>query len=128
MQAGISVGGAFVSPISTNGNSQVYPQFSPLKTMNMPQILDQGGKSLDWDYLVGELKENCGDLLEGKNVDFLPKPVEINKENGVVSIFLPGFDKSEVKLSQVKLQITRHIFFTPSLFSPFTILFPFPNF
>lgn len=82
--AGVTVAGVFL----TQGTPQsALQEFSPLPITTLPQ-------SKDWSNL---LVESIPDLRQTRNA---PKPLEIDESNRQIKVFLPGFEKKQVKLTQ----------------------------
>ncbi len=88
-QIGLTVGGVLL-----NQAAEVDPEFSPLTVTNLPQ---QSGD--DWESLISALP----DL---RVVPDVPKPLTIDISGRQIKVFLPSFDKSQVKLTQYGPEIT----------------------
>jgi len=87
MQQGAHIGGAMVLGVESCGD------FTGLPTVCMPRF--EG----DWAPLVAAMP---ADIQEATQAGDLPKGIVIDQEQKEVRIYLPGFLKSEVKLSQPK--------------------------
>jgi len=108
-QIGLTVGGVLLNQ-STN-TTEITAQFHPLAINPIPQTTNQ-----DWNSIMALLP----DFQE--NARQAPKPLEIDTSKREVKIFLPGFAKKQVKLSQSGPEITieagdqrRNIFLPPPL-------------
>ena len=88
-QVGLTVGGVFLN------QSQQYlsDEFLPLPLMNLPQ------KGDSWDTLVQALPDF-------PQITPVPKPVTIDVAKRQVSLYLPNFDKKQVKLIQSGPEVT----------------------
>jgi arsenite-transporting ATPase len=85
-------------------------EFAPLSIAPLP--MRNGG---DWQQLVDALP----DLTQTAQA---PRPIAVNVSERKVSLFLPGFDKKQVKLTQYGPEVTveagdqrRNIFLPPEL-------------
>jgi len=83
--AGVTVAGVFLNQATLEDS--IADEFSPLPITKVPSTQD------DWSRLVASLP----DLREPLKA---PKPLEIDEANRIVKVFLPGFAKKEVKLTQ----------------------------
>ena len=82
--AGVTVAGAFlVQPTSTQ---PIIEEFTPLPLTQLPVLTD-------WSSIVDLIP----DLSQSIKA---PKPLEIDQVNRQIKVFLPGFDKKQVKLTQ----------------------------
>lgn len=104
MQAGVNVSGAV--HIAAGGGSEAWSDsiledYSPLTLAEIPHFSFE--KSPDWTKLLSSLHPQFGEILQGQSTRHIPPPVAIDKSSNTVTLFLPGFPKSEVKLSQVGL-------------------------
>jgi arsenite-transporting ATPase len=107
-QVGLTVGGVLLNQSQSTAN--LTSEFSPLPVTALPKA-----SAGDWQTL-----ENA--LPDFKQVANAPKPLTIDTANRQVRVFLPGFDKSQVKLTQYGTEITieageqrRNIFLPPPL-------------
>ncbi len=82
--AGVTVGGVFMS--HEGEQDQIASQFTPLTVTTVPQ-------GRDWSKLVDVLP----DLRQTSKA---PKPLEIDESNRLIKVFLPCFEKKQVKLTQ----------------------------
>jgi len=82
--AGVSVAGVFFNHPGLEDS--ITAEFAPLPVNNIPF-------TNDWQALANSLPN----LLEINNI---PKPLEIDPANSQIKVFLPGFQKKEVKLTQ----------------------------
>ncbi len=108
-QIGLTVGGVIL--ISEETNLNLSEEFTPLRVSVVPDA----DKS-DWQPLIDALPNFAQQALQA------PKPIEIDVHNRQVRLFLPGFDKKQVKLTQYGPEVTieagdqrRNIFLPPAL-------------
>lgn len=108
--AGLTVGGALLNQMTMTESASV--DFSPLPISAIPKRPTD-----DWQPLIDALP----DLTQTPQV---PKPLEFDVANRQVRLFLPGFDKKQVKLTQYGTEIAieagdqrRNIFLPPGLSS-----------
>lgn len=108
-QVGLTIGGVIV--ISVEGNSNLEEDFAPLKVSNVPDI-----KEGNWQPLIDALPDFTA------QAQLVPKPIEIDINARQVRLFLPGFDKKQVKLTQYGPEVTieagdqrRNILLPPAL-------------
>jgi arsenite-transporting ATPase len=90
--AGLTVGGVILNQITMT--ETVSADFSPLAVSAVPTC-----PAGDWQPLMDALP----DFTQTVQV---PKPVEIDVAARQVRLFLPGFDKKQVKLTQSGSEIT----------------------
>ena len=91
-QEGLGVAGVLLN--QAESNDTISGEFNPLKITSLPKI-----ESGDWDTLGNALPTLIG------NLDY-PKPLTFNMSEKKISVFLPGFDKKQVKLTQNGSEIT----------------------
>eukprot|EP00899_Mesostigma_viride_P018939 jgi/Mesvir1/27046/Mv20742-RA.1 len=100
MQAGMHVGGLFVSRVPSASAAEqiksVTTEFDPLVVVQLPQVGPGGGMEA-WAPLM---KSFPSDLDARTCNPAMPRPYVIDEAASTVELFLPGFDKKEVKLSQ----------------------------
>jgi len=108
-QVGLTIGGVIV--ISSQGNSNLSPDFAPLQVTNIPDI-----KEGNWQPLIDALPDFTSLAQQA------PRPIEIDLNARQVRLFLPGFDKKQVKLTQYGPEVTieagdqrRNILLPPAL-------------
>lgn len=91
-QIGLTVGGVLVN----QGVATSVPEtaFTPLTVYSIPERLED-----NWDPLINALPP----LQVAQTA---PAPVTVDTTAGVVRLFLPGFDKSQVKLTQYGPEVT----------------------
>ena len=89
-QIGLNVGGLL---LNKSTNPKATDEFHPLKVTALPQI-DRG----DWQTLSDALP----DLLAADN----PEPTYFDFDSSKIRVFLPGFAKKQVKLTQNGSEIT----------------------
>mgnify|MGYP003402425260 FL=1 len=107
-QIGLTVGGVIVNQASVT--EAIAADFEPLVAVSVPAIGDN-----NWQPLMDALP----DFSEATKA---PKPIDINIAQRQVSLFLPGFDKKEIKLIQSGPEVTieagdqrRNILLPPAL-------------
>lgn len=107
-QVGLTVGGVLLNraPVSEG----LALQFAPLSVSSIPTTGEK-----DW-AAIGQ----C--LPDFRHAVTAPRPIDIDVINRQVKLFLPGFDKKQVKLSQSGPEVTieagsqrRNIFLPPAL-------------
>ncbi|MCC0176822.1 ArsA family ATPase [Waterburya agarophytonicola K14] len=91
-QIGLQVGGVLVN--QGQSTDDISANFAPLTVSSLPSLDDS-----NWQALIAGLP-----AMSGK-VD-LPKPTEFVMAERKIKVFLPGFDKKEVKLTQYGPEIT----------------------
>jgi anion-transporting ArsA/GET3 family ATPase len=106
-QSGLSIGGAIVNQ---GEPSAVAAEFAPLAVTAIPARQDN-----DWQPLMDVMPDFS-------QVADLPKPIEIDSSKREVRLYLPGFDKTQVKLTQSGPEVTieagdqrRNILLPPAL-------------
>ncbi|MEA5535817.1 ArsA family ATPase [Crocosphaera sp. XPORK-15E] len=91
-QVGLTVRGVILN--QGQENNPLAAEFDPLKVSNLPQ------RSLDnWQPLMDALPDFLGESQ-------VPKPVTIDLAARQVKVFLPGFAKNQVKLTQYGPELT----------------------
>jgi anion-transporting ArsA/GET3 family ATPase len=107
-QAGLTVGGLLLNRGQTN--EEIAKEFTPLNVISLPTY---SGSNLT------PLSEALPDFRQTPSV---PKPLTIDTANRQIKVFLPGFDKKQVKLTQYGPEVTieagdrrRNITLPPSL-------------
>jgi len=91
-QIGLTVGGVLLNQ-SSNG-ATVASAFEPLPVTALPSYPGRG-----WQPLMEALPEQ----MDGAGV---PRAIAVNVAERKVALFLPGFDKSQVKLTQYGPEVT----------------------
>jgi anion-transporting ArsA/GET3 family ATPase len=106
-QSGLSIGGAIVNRGEPNA---VAAEFAPLAVTAIPARQDN-----DWQPLMDAMPDFS-------QVADIPKPIEIDSSKREVRLYLPGFDKTQVKLTQSGPEVTieagdqrRNILLPPAL-------------
>lgn len=111
-QVGLTIGGVIANqPYQALSPSvDLDTKFEPLSIATLPQRTGE-----DWQPIMAALPDF-------KQVAQVPKPIDIDIHLGQVTLFLPGFDKSQVKLTQYGPEVTieagdqrRNIFLPPEL-------------
>lgn len=108
-QVGLTVGGAIL--LSSDTNLDLSDEFTPLSVSVVTE-----SPTGDWQTLIDGLPNFVEQAVKA------PKPMEIDIHNRQVRLFLPGFDKKQVKLTQYGPEVTveagdqrRNIFLPPAL-------------
>ncbi|MEC4813745.1 MAG: ArsA family ATPase [Scytonema sp. PMC 1069.18] len=108
-QVGLTVGGVIL--LSSDKTINLSEEFAPLPVSIVPEI-----NAGDWQPLVEALPNFVEQAI------MAPKPIEIDSNARQVRLFLPGFDKKQVKLTQYGPEVTveagdqrRNIFLPPTL-------------
>lgn len=109
-QVGLTVGG--VIQISSQTNINLSEEFTPLPVSIVPELVTGS----DWQPLVDALPNFVQQAVQA------PTPIIIDTHNRQVRLFLPGFDKNQVKLTQSGPEVTieagdhrRNVFLPPAL-------------
>ncbi|MEB3161610.1 MAG: ArsA family ATPase [Prochlorothrix sp.] len=115
-QVGLTVGGVLWNQ-GIGGGADAVPlaeTFAPLPIVPLPQV-DRSGASFNWDPLVAAMPDF-------RSASQAPRSLQVNEATGQVKLFLPSFNKKQVKLTQYGPEITieagdqrRNIFLPPSL-------------
>jgi anion-transporting ArsA/GET3 family ATPase len=91
-QAGLTIGGLLLNRSSKT--ESLSSEFAPLNITSIPNCTEN-----NWQAIV----EALPDFRQTPNV---PKPLTIDVSNRQIKLFLPGFDKKQVKLTQSGPEIT----------------------
>ncbi|KAG8382949.1 hypothetical protein BUALT_Bualt05G0133000 [Buddleja alternifolia] len=104
IQAGAQISGAFgITPPNapTTLAETVKNNFSPLPSAFIPQL--KFGDNQHWnEIIVCDHSKDARDLLSENSSKSIRPSVEFDKSNKSVKLFMPGFDKSEIKLYQFR--------------------------
>ncbi|RZC58333.1 hypothetical protein C5167_005633 [Papaver somniferum] len=103
IQSGAHISGAFgyAPPLSTESADIIKTKFSPLPSAIMPYL--SFGSPIDWDAVVlKSVGEDARLVFAAERNDTFPSPVTFDAANKSVTLFMPGFDKSEIKLFQYR--------------------------
>ncbi|MEM7552638.1 MAG: ArsA family ATPase [Cyanobacteria bacterium P01_A01_bin.84] len=92
-QTGLTVGG--VISISDEPLANLIEEFPGIPVTTIPELKDS-----NWQPLIDAMPNLVEQAIEA------PKPMEIDINNSQVRLFLPGFDKKDVKLSQSGPEVT----------------------
>lgn len=92
-QIGLTVGGVLVNNGSLNDEQAA--AFAPLPQVALPQVVEQG-----WDGAVSALPDPAQWAAAA------PRPVSVDVGAKTVRLFLPSFDKTQVKLTQYGPEVT----------------------
>jgi arsenite-transporting ATPase len=108
-QVGLIVGG--VLQVSSDTSVNLTQEFAPLPVSIIPEA-----KADEWQPLIDALPNFAAQAVQA------PKPIEIDVNTRQVRLFLPGFDKKQVKLTTFGPEVTveagdqrRNIFLPPAL-------------
>ena len=71
-------------------SSHTQNQLQSLKSVTLPNVME-GSFDLDLGNLVFEPKETSERILEGEDLDLIPRPVDVNMKEGTITVFLHGF-------------------------------------
>ncbi len=109
-QVGLTVGGVLVNSAREGQNGAIDAEFEPLKISLIPEKIAE-----DWQPLMQAIP----DFSQAAQA---PQPIRIDTAERKVYLFLPGFDKKQVKLTQYGPEVTveagdqrRNIFLPPEL-------------
>jgi arsenite-transporting ATPase len=91
-QVGLTIGGVILN--QTHGERSLADDFAPLPVSSIP-IAPKN----DWQPIIEALPDFS-------QVTQVPRPIAINIAERKVSLFLPGFDKKQVKLTQYGPEVT----------------------
>ena len=91
-QVGLTVGGVVLN--RATANSSIENEFAPLSVSSLPNHSDG-----DWEPIIDALPNFRGAAQA-------PKPITTDISSRQVKLFLPGFDKKQVKLTQYGPEIT----------------------
>lgn len=108
-QVSLTVGGVILNR-ATSVDETLTTTFAPLPVSLVPPV------ETDWDTLMAALPDFPS------QVKTAPRPISIDLAQGQVKLFLPGLDKTQVKLTQSGPEVTveagdqrRNIFLPPEL-------------
>ncbi|ONI31290.1 hypothetical protein PRUPE_1G304300 [Prunus persica] len=106
IQAGAQVSGAFAIAsrhVNTESEERLKKTFSPLPFAFIPHL--PFGSPLDWNAIIpNSVNENARNLLSlpASGSSSVTPSVKFDAARKSVTLFMPGFDKSEVKLYQYR--------------------------
>ncbi|PQM35591.1 uncharacterized protein Pyn_05252 [Prunus yedoensis var. nudiflora] len=106
IQAGAQVSGAFAIAsrhVNTESEERLKTTFSPLPFAFIPHL--PFGSPLDWNAIIlNSVNENARNLLSlpASGSSTMTPSVKFDAARKSVTLFMPGFDKSEVKLYQYR--------------------------
>ncbi|MDF5709107.1 MAG: ArsA family ATPase [Nostoc sp. S4] len=92
-QIGLTVGGVIL--VSSDTSVNLSEEFIPLPVSVIPDLSTD-----NWQTLIDALPNFEAQAVQA------PKPIEIDTQNRQVRLFLPGFDKKQVKLTQYGPEVT----------------------
>lgn len=90
-QVGLTVGGVI---LNQSANTELTAEFAPLSVNPIPTQVGS-----DWQPIMDALPDF-------KQASLAPKPISIDLSTRQVSLFLPSFDKKQVKLTQSGPEVT----------------------
>ncbi len=99
-QSGLTIGGAIINrtacrlPQQSTVIDTIAAEFSPLETTALPERI-----GTDWQALIDALPDFSRPVTA-------PKPMAIDIPSREVRLYLPGFDKTQVKLTQSGPEVT----------------------
>lgn len=106
IQAGAQISGAFAfisSHLDAESIARLKEDFSPLSLAFMPQF--SIGSPVDWNTVLRDASsKGPRDLLSSSksHTSSLLSPVKFDPGNKSVTLLMPGFEKSEIKLYQAR--------------------------
>ncbi|MBE9113232.1 ArsA family ATPase [Nodosilinea sp. LEGE 07298] len=92
-QIGLTIGGVLVN--SGHLNDDQATSFAPLPQVTLPQVVEQG-----WESAIDALPDPAQWAAAA------PRPVSVDEATKTVRLFLPSFDKTQVKLTQYGPEVT----------------------
>jgi anion-transporting ArsA/GET3 family ATPase len=92
-QSGLTIGGVIINQCAI-GSATIAAEFDPLVATAIPARI-----GTDWQLLVDEMPDFG-------NATAAPKPMTIDVAKREVRLYLPGFDKTQVKLTQSGPEVT----------------------
>lgn len=92
-QIGLTVGGVLVSNGNLDGDQET--AFAPLPQATLPSVVEQG-----WEGAIAALPDPAQWAASA------PRPVSVDVAAKTVRLFLPSFDKTQVKLTQYGPEVT----------------------
>lgn len=108
IQAGAHISGALsiASPhLNSESMERAKTTFSPLPFASIPRL--SIGSALDWKAIVLNSTGGARDLFSiqasGSSRSSVISPVKFDAAKKSVTLLMPGFDKSEIKLYQVRV-------------------------
>ncbi|KAG1366322.1 hypothetical protein COCNU_13G001120 [Cocos nucifera] len=99
IQAGTQITGALGFAPQSSLGADIADKFSPLSFALVPYLSTDS--SVDWDATINSLGKKTKDLL-GATTESLRSSVSFDPSQKTVTLFMPGFDKSEIKLYQYR--------------------------
>ncbi|PKU77434.1 uncharacterized protein At1g26090, chloroplastic [Dendrobium catenatum] len=100
IQAGTKIYGAFgFAQKFSSATQETTEKISPLCFALLPYISSYS--SLDWDVTLKSFRKDASHLLLGSTIS-LPSSVLFDRKQKSVTLFLPGFDKSDINLYQYR--------------------------
>jgi len=110
-QAGIHVAGAlypFSSPEASPPDAAFASKFVPLSVAGLPYLTFSSPPN--WEEALGRLSKEAKGVMSGTSVDgSIPAPVTFDQAARTVTLFLPGFQKADIKLSQVLIRFASFV-------------------
>ncbi|CAI7746528.1 unnamed protein product, partial [Closterium sp. NIES-54] len=101
VQAGVSPSGVFLLPsdVASGGASGgLAEKFSPLPVTELPVVSEEAPAAVA--AAAGQMSDGAVAVMNGEGAGKAPPAVDVDVAACTVRLFLPGFDKQEVKLQQ----------------------------
>ncbi|CAI5976879.1 unnamed protein product [Closterium sp. NIES-65] len=100
VQAGVSPSGVFLLPSEVaSGEGGLAEKFSPLPVGQLPVVTEEAPAAVA--AAAGQMSDGAVTVMNGEGAGKAPPAVDVDVAACTVRLFLPGFDKQEVKLQQV---------------------------
>ncbi|CAI6011858.1 unnamed protein product [Closterium sp. NIES-65] len=100
VQAGVSPSGVFLLPSEVaSGEGGLAEKFSPLPVGQLPVVTEEAPAAVA--AAAGQMSDGAVAVMNGEGAGKAPPAVDVDVAACTVRLFLPGFDKQEVKLQQV---------------------------
>ncbi|XP_078439254.1 P-loop containing nucleoside triphosphate hydrolases superfamily protein [Wolffia australiana] len=96
IQAGARISGVF----GFSSGAKVPEQFSPLAFAVLPYSF--GESTVEWDKMVSALSDEAKSILDWSQFGSAQPLVRFDGSKRTVTLFMPGFDKSQIKLFQYR--------------------------
>ncbi|CAI5497612.1 unnamed protein product [Closterium sp. Naga37s-1] len=122
VQAGVSPSGVFLLPseaASATASGGLAEKFSPLPVAQLPVVSEEAPAAVA--AAAGQMNDGAVAVMNGEGAGKAPPAVDVDVAACTVRLFLPGFDKQEVKLQQGSMcfflshDIPAHCLFFPFL-------------
>ncbi|CAI5485604.1 unnamed protein product [Closterium sp. Naga37s-1] len=103
VQAGVAPSGVFLLPseaASETASGGLAEKFSPLPVAELPVVSEEAPAAVA--VAAGQMNDGAVAVMNGEGAGKAPPAVDVDVAACTVRLFLPGFDKQEVKLQQWK--------------------------